>query len=120
MSRESERSFRWQGELNREHGGWLRGGGNKPDIWPKGTRSSIRPSARPGDAVGEFHTYPNTGSRWTQSHSRADMSSTFQKSFAISRGGVYLHNAGAPTDAFFVNTNRYLTTFTYNTFYFGH
>jgi len=121
MTRAARKSFRLAGDLNQEEGGWMTKNG--VERWPSGERSGITPTDRPSDATGTFHTHPNTGSRWVQSPSGADMrvTNSYAKvnAFVIGRQGTYVYTPGSYTSTYIGPTYNYLPTYTYSLIYFG-
>ncbi len=109
----AQRSFFW----GKEYGGWfLRDGG--VEMWPRGTKDSILPTAMPQNAVEEFYTHPSTGNFFGRSyypdHSPAEIwgFAGFGRSFVVERNNIYGLNSS-------VNSQIMFPTRRFNPYPFG-
>ncbi len=116
MSEAAQKSF----TQGREEGGWFRHN-NDPKRAPHGQKAQIRLGPKPSDASGVFHTHPNEGARWVQSHSRRDVALTNRAGvnhFVISRQHIYVQTP-MQSPVLFGPTNHYLLTYSHYLWYFG-
>ncbi|GGN10754.1 hypothetical protein GCM10010967_53270 [Dyadobacter beijingensis] len=64
----AQRSF----TRGREFGGWLLDDGSV-EMFPTGGKDRIFPQDKPNNATASFHTHPNLGVTWQETHSSADI-----------------------------------------------
>ncbi|MDO9154107.1 MAG: RHS repeat-associated core domain-containing protein [Paludibacter sp.] len=115
MSRAAQKSF----TRGREYGGWLTSDG-KVEMWAKGSRAGLTPTAKPANANGFFHTHPNQGGGWVEMHSPQDISynNGYAKvdSYVIGRQNVYLQRSMQAS--LMLSSNRYYNPYPFNTYFF--
>lgn len=64
----AQRSF----ARGQEFGGWLLDDGSV-EMFPTGSKDKIYPQAKPNNATSSFHTHPNLGATWYETHSSTDI-----------------------------------------------
>jgi hypothetical protein len=115
MSRASQKSF----TRGREYGGWLTSDG-RVEMWAKGSRAGLTPTAKPANANGFFHTHPNQGGGWVEMHSPQDISynNNYAKVdyYVIGRQNAYLQKSMQAS--LMLYSNKYYNPYPFNTYFF--
>ncbi|MBW2961951.1 RHS repeat-associated core domain-containing protein [Mesonia aestuariivivens] len=99
ISYASQKSFA-RGE---EYGGWILDDGSIEMWTERSGKNFIQPTKRPSNTIGEFHTHPNLGGNWIESHSPTDINAAIDPSYVIGRKNVwFLHPSfgGSPTNLY--------------------
>ena len=114
----SQRSF----ARGKEFGGWLLSN-EDVEMWNPGEKAKIKPTPKPGNETGFFHTHPNWGKNWQESHSTADITvnNVYAKtdSYVIGRQNVYLQKYNVPSAILFQKGDVPFITYPTNVYLLG-